>query len=280
MTRPEPGDSEMSQPTALRLEDRVVIVTGAGTSSERALGSGAAMARQFAAHGARVAVVDVSAAHATSTCQQIAAAGGESILVEADVTSESACSRVVATTIATWGRLDVLVNNVGISARENIANVELNTWERVQRVNLTSAMLMIRASADALANGGGAIVNISSIAAVRMFGPVAYATSKAALIALTKDAAYTLGPRGIRANCVLPGHIFAAMSSGHSAELRDRRRRSTVLGTEGTAWDIAAAALFLASDEARWITGVVIPVDGGTLLTTGLGMEGLNDADS
>jgi NAD(P)-dependent dehydrogenase (short-subunit alcohol dehydrogenase family) len=184
---------------------------------------------------------------------------------------------VVEAAVARHGTVDALVNNVGITGLGTVKDVELDAFDSAVRVNLVSALLMTRAAAPALASGGGAIVNISSIAAIRTFGTVSYSTSKAALITLTQESAFTLGPDRVRANCILPGHMHASMSGAKHPEVRERRRLANVLATEGTAWDIAHAALFLASDEAAWITGVVLPVDGGTTNVTSLGMARLHE---
>jgi NAD(P)-dependent dehydrogenase (short-subunit alcohol dehydrogenase family) len=137
-------------------------------------------------------------------------------------------------------------------------------------------MLMSRRVVPHLrASGGGAIVNLSSIAGMRGIGSGAYGPSKAGVIGLTYDLAYSLGRDHIRVNCVAPGHLYTPMGDQGGPELRDRRRRAGLLATEGTAWDAAWAALFLASDEARWITGVVLPVDAGTSASTALGLQNL-----
>jgi len=125
------------------------------------------------------------------------------------------------------------------------------------------------------AAGGGAIVNISSIAAIRGMGGGAYGPAKAGVIGLTYDLAYSHGRDNIRVNCIAPGHLYTPMGDQGGPELRERRRRAGLLGTEGTAWDAAWAALFLASDESRWITGVVLPVDAGTTASTALAVQTL-----
>jgi NAD(P)-dependent dehydrogenase (short-subunit alcohol dehydrogenase family) len=269
--------SRLTDSGTRRLDGRVVVVTGAGMTLDGALGTGAAMAHLFAAHGAKVVVVDTSTERGERTSNSILHAGGEALFLAYDVSDEAACRSVVARTIEAWGSLDGLVNNVGISRVGTVENIELETWETVCRVNLTSAILMTRAAAPALIEATGAIVNISSIAAIRSFGTVAYNVSKAGLIALTKDSAYTLGPKGVRANCILPGHMYASMSAAKSEEIRESRRQANVLLTEGTAFDVAATALFLLSTDARWITGVVLPVDGGTTNVTSLGMDRIHE---
>jgi NAD(P)-dependent dehydrogenase (short-subunit alcohol dehydrogenase family) len=259
-----------------KLVSQVAVVTGAGMQEDGPIGTGAAISHVFAAHGARVVVVDRRAEPGERTCESIRRLGGEARFFAGDVTDETACSEAVRFASDGWGRLDVLVNNVGISPQATVEEVSLDAWEGAYRTNTTSALLMIRSACSLLAKARGSIINISSIAAIRTLGAVSYGASKAALIALTREAAYTLGPRGVRANCILPGHIYASMSGLLPPRARADRRLANVLGTEGTAWDIAATALFLASDDARWITGVAIPVDAGTTTVTSLGMEGLH----
>lgn len=263
--------------SARRLDSYAAIVTGAGMSSEAPIGTGAAIAHLFAAHGARVLVMDVDRGRGERTCESMGALGGEALLFLGDVTDEAVCSRASEVAASTWGRLDVLVNNVGISPQADVTQVSVSDWDDAHRTNVTSAMLMSKHAGDLLARTRGSIINISSIAAVRSFGAVCYAASKSALIALTRESAYTLGPRGVRANCILPGHIYAAMSAALTDQARESRKLANLLGVEGTAWDVAAAALFLASDDARWITGATIPVDAGTINVTSLGMVGMHD---
>lgn len=259
-----------------RLQSGVAIVTGAGMHDSGPIGTGAAIALLFGAHGARIVVVDSNNERGLRTCRSICENGGEALLVEGDVTDERTSAMAVEAARSTWGRIDVLVNNVGISPAGNLVQVALEDWDAAYRTNVTSALLMMRAAADDLAQTSGSVVNISSIAAIRPFGRDAYTASKAALIGLTRSAAYGLGPRGIRVNCILPGHIHASMSAAVDPESRERRRLATMLGTEGTAWDVAATALFLASGDARWVTGVVLPVDAGTTSLAGLATDGLH----
>jgi NAD(P)-dependent dehydrogenase (short-subunit alcohol dehydrogenase family) len=177
---------------------------------------------------------------------------------------------VVTSALERWGRLNILQNNVGIGSRGTILDMEEAAWERMMRVNVTGMMLMARAAIPAMVeSGGGAIVQISSIAAWLPRGLTAYATSKGAVEALTRGLAADHGRDGIRVNCIEPGPVYTPMVQGTmSDEVREGRRRATALGIEGTAWDIAHASVFLASDEARYITGVVLPVDGGVLLSS------------
>lgn len=253
-----------------RLDRKVAIVTGAGAAGD-GIGNGRAAAILFAREGARVLLVDRRGELARRTAEMIADdSGGECAVFEGDVTDANACDAIVAEAVNRWGRLDVLQNNVGIGARGTILEMEEAMWERIMRVNVTAMMLMARAAIRAMAGGGGgAITNISSIAAWRPRGLTAYATSKGAVEALTRGLAADHGRQGIRVNCIEPGPVYTPMVEGTMPpEVREARRKASALGIEGTAWDVAHASVFLASDEARYITGVVLPVDGGVLLTS------------
>jgi NAD(P)-dependent dehydrogenase (short-subunit alcohol dehydrogenase family) len=255
---------------APRLKDKVAIVTGAGSRGE-GIGNGRAAAILFAREGARVLLVDQSADAAEVTRAAIAAEGGEAAVCAADVTRAAECRAIVDEAVRRWGRLDILDNNVGIGGRATVVEVDEAEWDHMMRVNVTSMMLTSKHAIPAMARGGGgAIVNISSISALRPRGLTPYSVSKGAVIALTRAMAVDHAPEGVRVNCIAPGPVYTPMvyAAGMSAELRDRRRRASPLGVEGTGWDIGHAALFLVSDEARYITGVVLPVDGGVTLTS------------
>jgi NAD(P)-dependent dehydrogenase (short-subunit alcohol dehydrogenase family) len=253
-----------------RLSGKVAIVTGAGSRAE-GIGNGRATAVVFAREGARVLCVDQSKDAAESTRALIAGEGGEAAVFEADVTRSGDCRAMVDEAMRRWGRLDILDNNVGIGGRATVVEVEEGDWDHMMRVNVTSMMLASKHAIPAMAGGGGgAIVNISSISALRPRGLTPYTVSKGAVIALTRAMAVDHAAQGIRVNCIAPGPVYTPMvyAAGMTPELRDQRRRASPLGIEGTGWDIANAALFLASDEARYITGVVLPVDGGVTLTS------------
>jgi NAD(P)-dependent dehydrogenase (short-subunit alcohol dehydrogenase family) len=253
-----------------RLSGKVAIVTGAGSRAE-GMGNGRAAAILFAREGARVLLVDRSGAAAEATRAMIAGEGGEAAVFEADVTRSDHCRAMVDDALRRWGKLDILDNNVGIGGRATVVDVDEADWDHLMRVNVTSMMLAAKHAIPAMARaGGGAVVNISSISALRPRGLTPYSVSKGAVIALTRAMAIDHAPQGIRVNCIAPGPVYTPMvyAGGMSEELRDRRRRASPLGIEGTGWDIGHAALFLVSDEARYITGVVLPVDGGVTLTS------------
>lgn len=253
-----------------RLAGKVAIVTGAG-SRAAGIGNGRAAAILFAREGARVLVVDRSRAAAEATLKMILGEGGEAAVFDADVTRSDDCAAMVDDAVRRWGRLDILDNNVGISGRGTVVEVSEEDWERVMRVNVTGMMLASKHAIPVLARGGGgAIVNISSISALRPRGLTPYSASKGAVIALTRAMAIDHAQQGIRVNCVAPGPVYTPMvyADGMSEELRERRRCASPLGIEGTGWDVGYAALFLVSDEARYITGVVLPVDGGVTIAS------------
>ena len=253
-----------------RLADKVAIVTGAGSRAD-GIGNGRAAAILFAREGARVLLVDQNREWAEATLKMIEAEGGEAAVFVADVTSTDECRAMVAEAVKRWGRLDVLDNNVGIGGRGTVVEVTEADWERIMRVNVTGMMLASKHAIPAMAKGGGgAIVNISSISALRPRGLTAYSASKGAVIALTRAMAIDHAAEGVRVNCIAPGPVFTPMvyAGGMTDDTRERRRRASPLGIEGTGWDIGHAALYLVSDEARYVTGVVLPVDGGVTIAS------------
>ncbi|MFC5747900.1 SDR family NAD(P)-dependent oxidoreductase [Actinomadura rugatobispora] len=256
-----------------RLRGRTALVAGGGGGPDPDfLGTGAATALLFAAQGATVGVMDVSAERAEWTCALIGRQGGRALPLVADVTSEEEVERAARSLVAEAGRLDVLVNNTGITGGA-VDAPDTREWDRVVEVNLRGTMLTCRAALPHLrASGGGSIVNVSSAAAVRAFGSGAYGASKAGVIALTADLAYAWGRFGIRVNCLVPGHLHTPIGDRGGDEARETRRKANLLQVEGCAWDIAWAALFLAGDESGWITAATLPVDAGSTAATVLGM--------
>ena len=263
-----------------RLAGKVAIVTGAGSQGDPVLGvgNGKAIALVFAREGARVALVDIDASRAQATANTIRAANGQVLVIDADVTLADDCARIVAETNKLWGPATILVNNVGIAGgRDSLIDCDLARWQQIMDVNLKSVLLMSAAVIGGMiAMGGGSIVNIGSIAGLRRYGTLAYGPSKAALVALTEEIAFLHGRQGVRANTVAPGHVVTPLSLGLlGQEAREERRKAGPLGVEGDAWDIAAAALFLASDESRFITGTCLPVDGGVIVAGSLAAKSL-----
>jgi len=252
-----------------RLEGKVAIVTGAGSSGP-GIGNGKATSVLFAREGAKVLLVDTVVERAEETLVMIKEEGGEASLFQANVTSAEDCRHMVEAAIERYGRLDILDNNVGISRRGTILEVSEEDWDYVMAVNVKSIVLASRYAIPQMINsGGGSIINVSSIAGLRAHSSTPYTTSKAAVIGLTMSMAADHGRDNIRVNCIAPGLVYTPMVAGRMDEaLREQRKNAAPLGTEGTAWDIAAAAVYLASDEARWVTGVVLPVDAGLLTVT------------
>jgi NAD(P)-dependent dehydrogenase (short-subunit alcohol dehydrogenase family) len=262
-----------------RLAGKRAFVTGAGTApGGDLLGVGEAIAILFAAQGAQVAIADISAERAAATLRLVEAVGGEGIVTVGDLTTLADNARCVQEAVDAFGGLDTVVNSAALSSGAGSpVDVDLGTWDHVMAVNLHATFLTARHAIPHLAAaGGGSIINISSIAASHGFGSGAYAASKAAIGGLTRDWAYLHGRDHIRVNGILPGHVFTPMGDQGGAELRERRRRAGLLPTEGVAWDIAWPAVFLASDESRWITGVELPVDAGTTSTTALAIQFLD----
>lgn len=253
------------------LAGRVAIVTGGGLSGPPG-GVGYAISLLFARHGAAVAVLDRSAAAAQATVSEIHRAGGDALAITADVTKAADCERAVSVAARRFGRLDILVNNAASGDRATLFEVKPQRWEELISLNLTSAWLMTRSVLAAM-RAGGSIVNVSSVAVARQGPGTVYGVAKAGIENLTKGAASLLGPLGIRVNCIQLGEIWTAMAArALPPGARARRREGVALRTEGTCWDAAYAALFLASDRARWISGHILTVDGGgPLRSTPLG---------
>ena len=252
-----------------RLEGKVDIVTGAGSSGE-GIGNGKATSVMFAREGAKVLLADAVAERAAETLAMIREEGGEASVFQANLSVAEDCRRMVEAAVERYGRLDILHNNVGISRRGTVLEVSEEDWDDVMAVNVKSIVLASRyAIPRMIETGGGSIINISSVAGLRAHSSTPYTTSKAAVIGLTMSMAADHGRDNIRVNSIAPGLVYTPMVANRMDEaLREHRVNAAPLGTEGTAWDIAAAAVYLASDEARWVTGVVLPVDAGLIGVT------------
>ena len=249
------------------LNDKVAVVTGAGARGD-GIGNGRAAALTLARSGCRVACVDRKRELAERTAQMIQTEGGAAIAIDADVTNETECARVVQEVSEAFGGIDLLDNNVGIGSQGSVVAESHERWQRLMRINVDSMFLMSKYVIPAMMErGGGAIVNVSSISALRPRGLTAYSTSKGAVIALTKAMAVDHAADGIRVNCVAPGPVYTPMvSADMTEERRAQRVKATPLGIEGTGWDIGNAVTFLLSDGARYITGQTLVVDGGVTL--------------
>lgn len=241
---------------------RIAVVTGGGLGGP-AGSVGYAICRVLGRHGARVAVVDRDRDAAETTVTEIQRAGGEAMPVLGDVAHDEDCRRAVESAVDRFGGLDTVVNNVAAGDRAGLFDVTPERWDELIGQNLKTAWLMTRNAVPAMTDGG-AVVNISSVA-VRRQGPgTVYGVAKAGVENMTQGAASLLGPQGIRVNCVQLGEIWTAMAERNlPPQARESRRQGVALQTEGTSWDAAYAALFLASDRARWISGHVLTVEGG-----------------
>jgi NAD(P)-dependent dehydrogenase (short-subunit alcohol dehydrogenase family) len=254
-----------------RLEGKVAIVTGAGSRGP-GLGNGKATAILFAREGARVLCVDQAKDRADETVGLIRDEGGVADAFAADVTVAAQCRAMVDSAIDRWGGLDVLHNNVGIESRHGLMTTTEEEWDRVMAVDLKSMLLTSQAAVPALqARGGGSIICVSSVAGLRGYGRTAYAAAKAGVIGFVKSIAVQLGPKRIRVNAIAPGTVWTPMVEDLGPVARERRRRAAPLGTEGTGWDVGWGAVYLASDESRWVTGHVLVIDAGLTATTSAG---------
>jgi NAD(P)-dependent dehydrogenase (short-subunit alcohol dehydrogenase family) len=257
---------------ANRLQGKTALVFGAGSVGE-GWGNGKASAVLYAREGARVACVDINEAAAERTREIIDGEGGTALAFQADVTSLGRVRAVVEATKDAWGRIDVLHNNVGINIEGGPVETSEEDWDRVMAVNLKSMFLTCKCVLPIMEDQrSGAIVNISSLASIRWlhFNYVSYYASKAGVNNFTRAIAMQYADRGIRANTVLPGlmdtpHIYQAMKEHYSdfTAMQEQRAAVTPMKRMGDGWDIANAALFLASDEAKYITGIELCVDGG-----------------
>jgi NAD(P)-dependent dehydrogenase (short-subunit alcohol dehydrogenase family) len=262
-----------------RVEGKAAIVTGAGSTPGPGVGTGKAAAVVLAREGARVLLVDLFPERAEETRALIESEGGTARVFQADCTRSDDCAAMVAAAVDAFGTVDVLVNNIGRAFVGTVVDTSEEDWDRAIDLNLRTAFLASKHTVPVMvAGGGGSIVNISSISAVRGDGTVAYSAAKGALLAMTVDMAYSHGRDGIRVNAIAPGHITTPMvhsvqAPGPRAEFMDTMRREAgLLGTPGDGWDVGWAVGFLASDEARWITGALLPVDSGVLSVTPLMM--------
>jgi NAD(P)-dependent dehydrogenase (short-subunit alcohol dehydrogenase family) len=266
----------------MRLKDKVAIVVGAGQSPGEGMGNGRATVLRFAQEGARVMAVDSNLASAEETVAMVRQSGSESVAFEADVTREATLAAMVETARQRFGRIDILHYNVGVSIAGGDAPLDQLTeaaFDRISTINLRGAMMACKHVLPVMREQkSGVILGISSIAAVENYPYVTYKATKAAMIAYVQQLAIHEAAHGIRANVILPGLMDTPMAvdtrARHSgkprAEVAAMRDSHVPLRKKmGTAWDVANAALFLASDEANFITGVALPVDGGALVKIG-----------
>ncbi len=262
-----------------RLKGKVAIIVGAGQQPGGTAGNGRAVADRFAEEGATCLLVDWRQDWVDETRKAIERHGAEVSVLTGDVRREEDCRRMVEVCLERYGRVDILHNNVGRSKGDRrTEELDLETWNDLVATNLTGMFLTCKHVLPAMkANGGGAIVNISSTSSLSARPTVAYKTTKGALNTMTQHIAMENARHGIRANVIVPGLIDTPMAierraeeSGRSRDMiRSERDALVPMGRMGSAWDVAEAAVFLASDQARYITGVLLPVDGGLLLKRG-----------
>ena len=265
-----------------RLNGKVAVVIGAGQSPGTGVGNGRATAMVFAREGAKVLAVDRDAASAAETAKVIRDEGGTAESFQADVTREDQLKQCIADSVARWGRLDILHNNVGISVAGGDASpteITEAAFDLIMTVNLRGVVMACKHALPIMREQqSGAIVNISSMSAIENYPWVAYKASKAAMIAYTRQLAIQNAQYGIRANVILPGLMDTPMAVDTRARTWGRTRddvaaerdaKVPLRHKQGTGWDVAYAALYLASDEAGFVTGAVLPVDGGALCKIG-----------
>ena len=263
---------------AKRLDGKVAVVIGAGQSPGEGVGNGRATAMRFAREGARVLSVDRRLDSAEETAAMIRSEGFDCVAFAADVTRESDLAQAMKEAQQRWGSLDILHNNVGVSLAggdAELLEITEEAFDNIYRINLRGTVFACK-HAVAIMRGqrSGAIVNVSSAAAVGKYPYVAYKATKAGVVAFTEQLALQNAPFGLRVNCILPGLISTPMAVDTRARTWKQTREQVLaeriakvpLGREGTGWDVANAALFLASDEANFVTGVSLLVDGGRVL--------------
>jgi NAD(P)-dependent dehydrogenase (short-subunit alcohol dehydrogenase family) len=262
-----------------RLEAKVAIVTGAGSTPGPGMATGRATAIVMAREGASVLVADIRRDRAKETRKLILDEGGSATVFVGDLNRSAECQAMVTAALEAFGTVNVLVNNIAGAMPGNVVDTSMEDFDRVLDASLRTAFLACKHVVPVMADrGSGAIVNIGSIAASRGGNYVGYAAAKGALHALTVDMAYSHGRQGIRVNAIAPGHLTTPMllaNEGQTPATEHRQRMANaagLLGTEGNGWDVGWAAAFLASDEARWITGATLPVDSGILSVTPLMM--------
>lgn len=266
----------------MRLKDKIAVVVGGGQNAGETIGNGRATAMLFAREGGKILVCDNRLDSAQETVSMIKKEGGVAIALDVDITREPSIAAMVKICVDTWGRIDILHNNVGISISggdAQITEITSEAFDRLVSVNLKGMILTCKHVIPIMrAQSSGSIVSISSIAAWNAYPLIGYKTTKQAVIAMTEQIAIQNAPYGIRANVILPGLMDTPMAvdtrvraqgKTRSEVEADRNARVPLRGKMGNAWDVAKAALFLASEEANFITGASLPVDGGEQLNVG-----------
>ena len=264
------GVVSMNDTLDFGLRDKVAIVTGGGAVGKD-IGNGRAASILLADAGAKVLVADKDEILAKNTVKMIQDRGGEAISVSGDLTKSDQCKEVVDLAIRSWGRLDILDNNIGVASKLSVVDETEENWDKIMDVNLKPMFLMSKyAIPEMIKSGnGGSIVNISSISATRPRGFTTYSASKGAVLSLSQAMAIDHGSDGIRVNCILPGPVYTPMvySNGMTTQHRSQRQNASLIQIEGDGWDIGKAVVYLSSSWARYITGHLMVVDGGCSLS-------------
>ena len=264
----------------MKLKDKIAVVVGAGQTPGVTIGNGRATAIRFAREGAKVLLVDHHIESAEETSSLIKDEGGTASVFQADITREADCKAIADFCLERYRRIDILHNNVGVSEGDaNIIDLKEENWLRLMDINIKGMVFTCKHVLPVMRDQkGGVIINISSTASICTKRPISYRTAKAGINAITQTLAIENGPYGVRVNAILPGLMDTPMAierrareSGGDREAVQKKRDAQVpLGKKmGTAWDVAAAAVFLSSDDARFITGVLLPVDGGLSVKIG-----------
>jgi NAD(P)-dependent dehydrogenase (short-subunit alcohol dehydrogenase family) len=255
-----------------RVEGKVAIVTGAGSVPGPGIGTGKAISITLAREGAKILLVDLFPDRAEETMRVIKEEGGEASVFRADCTKWRDCGNMVLAAMERYGTVDILVNNLGLASFGSVVELSERDWDRALDINMRTVFLASKFTIPVMAaQGSGSVINLSSLSARRTGRTVAYTAAKAGVEAMTIDMAGAHGLQGVRVNCVLPGNIVTPVATNITSTLPDAatvetlRQQASMLGTPGNGWDIANAVLFLASDDARWISGVTLPVDAGSM---------------
>lgn len=269
----------MQHPSNGRLQGKVAVIVGAGQLAGDTVGNGRAVAERFAQEGAALLLVDIDEAAAEVTRQAVNAYGLAASVLRADITREDDCRAIAQVCMARHGRIDILHNNVGRSKGDRrTADMDAAMWDDIMAMNLKGMFMTCKhVLPHMVAQGSGCIINVSSTASLAARPTVTYKTSKGAVNAFTQHLAMENAAHGVRANAILPGLIDTPMAIERRAQergvsrevVRAEREALIPLQRMGTGWDVANAAVFLASDEARYVTGVLLPVDGGLLCKRG-----------
>ncbi|WP_144641048.1 SDR family NAD(P)-dependent oxidoreductase [Bordetella genomosp. 13] len=262
-----------------KLEGKVCIIVGAGQQDGETVGNGRATAERFAEEGATLLLVDINEDYANSTLRAVQQYGGQASILRADITREEDCQAIAQACVDRYGRIDVLHNNVGRSLGDKrTVDLEVSAWDAIMNMNLKGMFMTCKhVLPHFIAQRSGCIINVSSTSSLAARPTLTYKTSKGAVNTMTQHLAMENAPHGIRANAILPGLIDTPMAIERRArergvsreQIRQERNALVPLGRMGTAWDTANAAVFLASDDAQYITGVLLPVDGGLLVKRG-----------